>query len=396
MNATPKTSDFFADDIQYSISHNISRPLSPSYEMIHNIERLKRSFFAVKNYYGVTDLNDIVYKVDTFDKQKLKFLLIELFNMINNACSDQKYIEQQYIDRKNSIIPADHDIDKLIKNIDIQKNNDSSIEDIVGFVALNNYILCDKIGNGSYGKVYLCIDSIDNIYYAAKEIMIFDENIYDVKKEITIMKNFDHPNILKIKDVIEDEKNKKIFIIMPYIKNGPIVKINQDCTTDIIPRDKFKIYARQIIDGLRYLHTNNIIHCDIKPDNILLGDNDNVYLIDFGSCQINKHKKYLNNKINGTLLFFAPELFLSGPQMNTKMTDIWALGVTLFIMLYGYFPFFEKNYSELRNKIVNTKPNYPENIDEDEHDFFEKMLYKDPCKRSSLRDLKYHRFITSV
>jgi serine/threonine protein kinase len=149
----------------------------------------------------------------------------------------------------------------------------------------------------------------------------------------------------------------------------------------------------QITAGLQYLHNHNIIHRDIKPENILMDSNDNVYLTDFGVSEFFCEKNMMTNMRKGTLLFFSPELFNSNEKLNGIMIDIWALGVTLFAMLYGYLPFNGDSFFEIKQNILNEEPIYPDYATEIQKDLFNRFFCKDPSKRITLDEIRLHKFM---
>ena len=101
----------------------------------------------------------------------------------------------------------------------------------------------------------------------------------------------------------------------------------------------------------------------------------------------------LSTQRTGTIMFFAPELFLLDNNVNGFSTDVWALGITIFLMVHGYFPFNGATYNELKYNVIHHPPLYPDNINDTQHDFFDKILHKDPMKRATLRQLKGHSFL---
>ena len=208
------------------------------------------------------------------------------------------------------------------------------------------------------------------------------------------MKTLNHANIVKLYDVVYDKLKDTIYIIMQHASKGKLFSIKNDLTCQQMDKSSVSKYGKQIISGLMYLHRNNIIHNDIKPENILLDDNDHILLSDFGVSEISDHYNTMIAK-KGTFLYFAPEKFFNSFNMTGESADIWALGVTLFAMLYGYLPFVGNNYDEVKMNIINNGPNYPDNIPSIEHDMFQKIFYKDSTKRITLRELKNHKFFRS-
>jgi len=263
---------------------------------------------------------------------------------------------------------------------------------------LNHYIIMHPIGTGSSCQVYLALDELTNELYATKIIKCSNKKFSttffnsNIKKEIAIMRKLNCKHIIKLKDAIYDIENHIIYLIMPYLEKGQILKINyKTCSTQPLEKNKMTKYISQIIKGLIYLHTCNIVHRDIKPENILLDNNDNIVIIDFGvSLMMNDEKD--KNKMEGTYYYMSPEVI----TYNTALpeSDIWSLGVIIYLMTFGYFPFIGNNEYEIKNNIVEQELKIPECTD----DIRELLLYtlcKDYKKRITLRkmlELKFFGF----
>jgi len=254
---------------------------------------------------------------------------------------------------------------------------------------INEYKIIDYIGKGASGNVYLAINTKTNIKYAIKIMTNITKtgfstlNKFNVKKEIAIMKKMHHPNIIKLIDTIFDIENNIMYIVIEYIANGCIFKLKENKTCDIMPQIKIIKYITDIIKGLQYLHTHNIIHRDIKPENILLNTLDHAILVDFGiSSTITENKSMYD--IKGTSYYIAPEI-ISGKKASTK-SDIWSLGIVIYLMICGKFPFDGKNINDIFKNIENADVNL-DNCNEDEKELLTKILCKDPNKRINLNDI---------
>jgi serine/threonine protein kinase len=247
-------------------------------------------------------------------------------------------------------------------------------EDFDGTSTINQYVLLQSIGRGAQGEVMLAMDNNTNEFRAIK-VVSRPENaepspenadspegpsrtvvasvksrlqharsrIGQLQREIAAMKRCRHRNIVSLYEVIDDPAVHCLYLVMQYVEHGSLVTMSGNGTPDhVISPYKLAGYARQICAGLQYLHNHGIVHRDIKPDNILLGRDDVVYLSDFGVADVfeNFGGAADVSGTRGTTMFFAPELLdtENGEATDGKAVDVWALGLTFYVLLYGQFP----------------------------------------------------------
>jgi serine/threonine protein kinase len=167
------------------------------------------------------------------------------------------------------------------------------------------------------------------------------------------MKRLNHPNLVKLHAVIEDPEEGKAHLVMQYVDNGPIGKVAPDNTCRPLPFTLALKYMAQVARGLEYLHSQNIIHRDMKPENILIGSDDTAYLLDFGVSSIISDRNRPAGMV-GTMSFFSPELLASHSALEQygKESDVWAFGVTLYCLLFGKLPFTGHTGPELMRAIL--------------------------------------------
>ncbi|EGG11108.1 uncharacterized protein MELLADRAFT_29246, partial [Melampsora larici-populina 98AG31] len=185
-----------------------------------------------------------------------------------------------------------------------------------------------------------------------------------LKKEIAIMKRLRHRHIVQLKEVIDDAKSKKVFMILEFMEGGQVIWQDEITQTPLMTVEQVRRTFRQVLLGLEYLHYQGIIHRDIKPANLLwTADRETVKISDFGVSHLSGVLKRSGSndqalrKTEGSPAFMAPELcspntFGKGERPGVgKGIDIWALGVTLFCLLFGRTPFKAPNEYELFNVI---------------------------------------------
>lgn len=208
------------------------------------------------------------------------------------------------------------------------------------------------------------------------------------KEEVAIMKRFSHPYIIKFYDFYEDEKAKKMYIVMELLSGGNISR----CGT----LQQKKIAFAQSVSGLQYIHFQRIAHRDIKVDNILRAEDGSIRIADFG---VSKLVPEGTNKISiemiGTPAYSAPEIF--GDSMYDPFAaDVWSLGVTLYYMLFDRLPFVADKLSEIQRKVSVEDVRFPDGTDKSIMDLIRKMLKKNPTKRIKLNDIWDHPWMAGL
>eukprot|EP01061_Rhynchopus_euleeides_P003558 TRINITY_DN12828_c0_g3_i2.p1 TRINITY_DN12828_c0_g3~~TRINITY_DN12828_c0_g3_i2.p1 ORF type:complete len:663 (+),score=262.09 TRINITY_DN12828_c0_g3_i2:105-2093(+) len=278
-----------------------------------------------------------------------------------------------------------------------------------GQFALNEYRIITTIGQGSYGKVRLCVHNKSNQNYAikflskdklSKKIMSGNPNadgkegIKKIREEIAIMKQLQHPNIIQIYGTMESDT--EIMIVMEHLE-GQIYPSTYPAQP--LPLRRLKRYIVGIAHGLQFLHDKLIIHRDIKPDNILLDKKDNVKLADFGVSAFAAEGEVglMVEGFAGSPFFMPPEYFgntegsVEGPG-----GDVWSFGITLYAMAMGNLPPFKgSNLNDLGESIVSTEIEF-NHESELLNDMMRRMLQKDPQKRATIDRILHHDLLMDV
>ena len=254
--------------------------------------------------------------------------------------------------------------------------------------SLLDFDLIEDLGKGNFGSVSLMQSKKDNNIYAIKEIkssvLAGKKEIRSLKREIQVLKELDHPNIIKYYTSFTENDN--VYIVMQYINNGNLKTLMKDEGKDYLDEKKIWDYLIQSLRGLKYLHDKKkIIHRDIKPDNILLDLNNNIKISDFGLSAINIADASSTVKFNGTregtLQFMAPEV-INGKAYDFK-SDIYMLGITFFYILSKHFPSKRCNYKNIIVDIVNPNAELPEVYSRILRRFIKKLLEINPDQRPS-------------
>ena len=257
---------------------------------------------------------------------------------------------------------------------------------------LSNYKIKKILGKGTFSTVKLAVNKDTGEEIAIKILEKYKiKNARDlnrIEREISMVKNINHPNIANVFDIKEDED--KYYILMEYCENGELFdlilgkhKLNEE---------EASYFYYQIINGLEYIHINNIIHRDLKPENLLLTKNNILKIIDFGLSNYNTDDNLLSTPC-GSPCYASPEM-VSGRKYNGFTSDIWSTGIILYAMIYGYLPFenINNNNDLLFRKISECRVDYPRNSCFFALDLLKQILVPDPNKRIKIPGIKKHKF----
>ena len=165
---------------------------------------------------------------------------------------------------------------------------------------------------------------------------------------------------------------------------------SQLTTTPLEPNECLRTFG-QMLDAVSFLHNNRIIHCDIKPDNILVCFDGNIKLTDFGmSVCVPFGKQLIINAPKETTPAFTPPEVRQFKTVDGSKLDIFALGVTLYCLFHGFLPWDAECLPDLYENVNRNEPKYPEHTS-DYHLLLKELLYKDPLKRTTLPSLSKHK-----
>lgn len=264
---------------------------------------------------------------------------------------------------------------------------------------VGRYLIGDLIGEGSYSKVKEIIDS-ETLERRAMKIMKrqrlkkIPNGEENVKRETKLMRRLNHKNVIKLIDLIYNDEKQKIYIVMEYC-----VTVLQELF-DKAPHHKLPIsqahsYFVQLIDGLEYLHSQGIIHKDIKPSNLLIDNSDVVKITDLGvSEQLDPfNPNDWCSTSQGSPAFQAPELAEGVERFSGYKIDIWSSGVTLYSITTGKYPFEGENIYRLFEKISIGEFDMPQELDPALQDLLVGMLKKNPDERFTLSRVKSNSWV---
>ena len=258
---------------------------------------------------------------------------------------------------------------------------------------LDDYIVDKKrIGKGSFSTIYKGYHKFNKRNYAIKEVSVDNiKNIKDnIKREFNLMKKLNHPNIVKLHNVILDNKYDNIYLVLDYYKNGDLSKFLDKRPLKELYSQKYMI---QLKDGLEYLYNNNIIHRDLKPQNILLNECYDLKIADFGFARYFDNDNLIQT-LCGSPMYMAPEI--SRKKKYDTKSDLWSVGIILYEMLTGVPPFKAKNLIDLLKKIDKMKTIViPKKfvVSQPCLDLLNRLLQKEPDKRITWDDFFQHDWL---
>lgn len=261
----------------------------------------------------------------------------------------------------------------------------------------DGYVVKEDIGVGSYSVCKRCIHKTTNMEYAVK---IIDKTKRDSSEEIEILLRYgQHPNIITLKDVYEDEKH--VYLVTELMRGGELLDkiLREKCFSE----REASALLHTITKTVEYLHSQGVVHRDLKPSNILYvdesGNPESIRICDFGFAKQLRAENGLLMTPCYTANFVAPEVLKR--QGYDEACDIWSLGILLYTMLAGYTPFAngpDDTPEEILNRIGSGKFSLKggnwDTVSDSAKDLVSKMLHIDPQRRLTAKQVLNHIWIT--
>ncbi|KAI1180445.1 kinase-like domain-containing protein [Nemania sp. FL0916] len=304
---------------------------------------------------------------------------------------------------------------------------------------VNQYVIGDEIGRGSYGAVHLATDQFRNEFavkefsksrlrkraqsnilrrpepgtqhqlrpgmgpnnfhrklFGRQEDAEAKDALYLIRAEIAIMKKLNHPNLVALIEVLDDPEDDSLYMVLEMCKKGVVMKIDLDQDADPYDNELCRTWFRDLILGIEYLHEQGIIHRDIKPDNLLLTDDDVLKIVDFGVSEMfEKPNEMKTSKSAGSPAFLPPELCQAKHgDISGTAADVWSMGVTLYCLKYGKLPFRGENVLDMYDAIRVKPLSLPDNEDPEFVDLITRILDKNNETRITLPEIREHPWVT--
>ncbi|XP_051729880.1 serine/threonine-protein kinase STK11-like [Ctenopharyngodon idella] len=264
---------------------------------------------------------------------------------------------------------------------------------------IGKYLMGDLLGEGSYGKVKEMLDSETLCRRAVKilkkkKLRRIPNGEANVKKEIQLLRRLQHKNVIQLVDVLYNEEKQKMYMVMEYCVCGMQEML------DSVPEKRFPVfqahgYFCQLLDGLEYLHSQGIVHKDIKPGNLLLTTDGALKISDLGVAEA-LHPFAEDDTCRtsqGSPAFQPPEIANGLDTFSGFKVDIWSAGVTLYNITTSLYPFEGDNIYKLFENIGKGDYTIPEECGPLLSDLLRGMLEYDPVKRFSIQRIRQHNWV---
>lgn len=263
------------------------------------------------------------------------------------------------------------------------------------------YLVIKEVGRGAFGIAKLCLDVFNEnrpcvVKSVAKTTKSLTGKEETGMKELAIMKKLSHINVIKLYDVIDEETSDKLQLVMEYASGGVVAKMSEPLSEEECWRG-----WRDMLTGLNYLHNQRCAHRDLKAENVLKDEQGRAKLADFGSASI--FEAGASDQVGGSVgtpAFSSPEI-AAGGKYSAFTADMWALGVTLYQMVYGTIPYTEPDKYKLYKQIADADDviTFPEHVGDAAVtkslcDLLKGLLNKNLEKRIGLKEAMSHPWTT--
>ncbi|KAI8929967.1 hypothetical protein BC831DRAFT_441763 [Entophlyctis helioformis] len=268
---------------------------------------------------------------------------------------------------------------------------------------LDEYVAGNKAGEGTYGEVLICQDIKTGQVVAVKVIdktELSQREAASVRREVQLMRLLRHENIVHVYDVIDTVSY--VFIFMEYVPRGQVFQQLKWYSSQSL--DACWEICRQVVSVLYYCHNSSVVHRDLKPDNILVDRLGKIRIIDFGFGNTYHPNMQMLTRC-GTPHYMAPEMELGQPYTGPEV-DIWSMGVTLYVLYTGRFPFVKDDgagssrqsrfWAGAKSKEQEDKVEFPPKTDKEFKHLIRWMLAKDPAKRATIEQIMAHPWVTKT
>jgi serine/threonine protein kinase len=245
---------------------------------------------------------------------------------------------------------------------------------------MKDWSIVRQLGEGGFAKTFHAIHKHDGLDYCIKEIPlrgVSEQDLANVQDEAKILARLKHPNIVKYKTSFVENNN--FYIVTELVTGGSLADLISKHPHGL-PAAQTTAILKQLINAIQYMHSNGLIHRDIKSANILLKEDGTIKVCDFGLSKTTKADRITSTTRKGTVQYAPPEFFDEALSLTEK-SDIWSIGITIYEMSTGHLPFTDTDLRKLLNKICESEPPFPNNSFAN---MLRQLLQKNPSDRPSL------------
>ncbi|KAJ7596993.1 CAMK/CAMKL/AMPK protein kinase [Mycena floridula] len=260
---------------------------------------------------------------------------------------------------------------------------------------LGEYTVIEEIAEGTFGIVKLAMHTVTQhrvaMKYISKAQINRERNKTRVKREFEYMRALKHPHIIKLYEAISTSTD--IIFVLEYARLELFQYIVTTANNGTMQESLARKFFQQIISGIDYSHRLKIVHRDLKPENVLLDDDLNVKIADFGLSREISDGDFLSTSC-GSPNYAAPEVIRGAVYAGPEI-DVWSAGVILYVMVCGRLPFEDEDVQVLFTRIIHGDYHMPDHLSKDAKDLIAKMLAVDPVKRITILEITMHPFFTT-
>ncbi|KAL5744366.1 hypothetical protein ACOSQ2_027482 [Xanthoceras sorbifolium] len=428
---TPRTSQ-----IELLLSGHRTMTELQNDQQINKLRDIARSIASV-NECDYTSLEHMLDRLEdlkyVIQDRKVDALVVETFGRRIEKLLQEKYvylcgqIEDDKVDSSNAMTEEDSSIDDdTIRSLRTSPINQCSKDR----TSIEDFEIIKPISQGAFGRVFLARKRSTGDLFAIKVLkkadMIRKNAVESILAERNILISVRNPFVVRFFYSFTCREN--LYLVMEYLNGGDLYSLlrNLGC----LDEDMARIYIAEVVLALEYLHSMNVIHRDLKPDNLLIGQDGHIKLTDFGLSKVglihstddlsgpplgsagilgddeskhehsSKREKRQKHSVIGTPDYLAPEILLGMGHGATA--DWWSVGVILYELLVGIPPFNAKTPQQIFDNIMNRDipwPKVPEEITYDAYDLIEKLLTENPVQRlgaTGAREVKRHPFFRDI
>lgn len=251
------------------------------------------------------------------------------------------------------------------------------------------YKLGETIGLCDFGEVAVAQHVKTRRFVAVKIVLVSTERHDALRQEVCLHRRLDHPNVARLFDVVETPSN--VFIMMELGRNGDFFTY---LANHRLTEKEARHFMWQLIAGVEHCHSLGVAHRDLKPENLVLDEDLNLKIVDFGSAAPMVDGKVLT-QARGSPQYMAPETFYAARTYQGVAADVWSCGIIFYAALCNRLPFDAKCPSEFITQSRRGHVDLHHQLSEDAQDILKKILVASPSKRISIVDIKLHSWFSS-